>query len=315
MRIVFMGTPDFAVASLEAINKSRHEVVGVVTNIDKKSGRGQKTTFSPVKKYALENNLHILQPEKFKNEEFLNDLKALNADLFVVVAFRMLPEVVWSMPPKGTINLHGSILPNYRGAAPLNWAIINGDKETGVSTFFIEKEIDTGKVIDIAKVPIGENTTAGELHDTLMEVGAETLLKTLDKIEKDNVEGIPQSELLTGTERPAPKIFKDTCQIDWSKSAQEIHNLIRGLSPYPASWTNFTFNGKNHTVKIFETRIVDEDIPQGKIKTDNKKYLYVGTGDSQSISILSLQLPGKKRVDVASFLNGFKLNEEEDFFE
>ena len=315
MRIVFMGTPDFAVASLDAINKSRHEVVGVVTNIDKKSGRGQKTTFSPVKKYALEHNLHILQPEKFKNEEFLNELKALNADLFVVVAFRMLPEVVWSMPPKGTINLHGSILPDYRGAAPLNWAINNGDKETGVSTFFIEKEIDTGKVIDIAKVPIGENTTAGELHDTLMVIGAETLLKTLDKIEKDNVEGIPQSELVTGEERPAPKIFKDTCQIDWSKTAQEIHNLIRGLSPYPASWTNFTFNEKKHVVKIFETRIVDENIPQGRIKTDNKKYLYAGTGNNRSISILSLQLPGKKRVDIASFLNGFKLNEESDFFE
>lgn len=313
MKIVFMGTPDFAVASLDAINKSEHEVVGVVTNIDKKSGRGQKVSVSAVKKYATENSLHLLQPEKFKNEAFLSELKSLNADLFVVVAFRMLPEVVWAMPPKGTINLHGSILPNYRGAAPLNWAIINGDKETGVSTFFIEKEIDTGEVIAISKVKIGANTTAGELHDELMIIGAKTIVETLDKIEAGNGNGIPQTDLIKGTEKPAPKIFKDTCEIDWNKSAQEIHNLVRGLSPYPVAWTNFTFKGKKVVAKIFETRIAEEKIEIGKIKTDNKRTLTVGCKDG-SLSILSLQLPGKKRVDINSFLNGVNLVEENDFF-
>jgi len=313
MKIVFMGTPDFAVASLDAINKSNHEVVGVVTNIDKKSGRGQKITVSAVKKYATENNLFLLQPEKFKNEDFLNDLQSLKADLFVVVAFRMLPEVVWAMPPKGTINLHGSILPNYRGAAPLNWAIINGDKETGVSTFFIEKEIDTGEVIDISKVKIKENTTAGELHDELMVVGAKTIVETLNKIENGTGNGIPQNQLINGSEKPAPKIFKDTCQIDWNKSAQEIHNLVRGLSPYPVAWTIFTFKGKKVVAKIFETRITEDDIEVGKIKTDNKRTLVVGCKKS-SISILSLQLPGKKRIDIQSFLNGVNIDTEADFF-
>ena len=314
MKIVFMGTPDFAVASLDAINKSEHEVVGVVTNIDKKSGRGQKITVSAVKKYAVENELHLLQPEKFKNEDFLTELQSLNADLFVVVAFRMLPEVVWAMPPKGTINLHGSILPNYRGAAPLNWAIINGDKETGVSTFFIEKEIDTGEVIDISKVKIEENTTAGELHDELMLVGAKTLVNTLNKIENGSGNGIPQNQLITGTEKPAPKIFKDTCEINWSNSAQEIHNLVRGLSPYPVAWSKFNYNGKQIVVKIFETRIVEENLENGKIATDNKRSLIVGCQGNKSISIRSLQLPGKKRVDVNSFLNGTNLAIETDYF-
>ena len=325
MKVVFMGTPDFAVASLDAINKSKHEVVGVVTNIDKKSGRGQKVSVSAVKTYAVENELTLLQPEKFKNEAFLSELEALNADIFVVVAFRMLPEVVWAMPPKGTINLHGSILPNYRGAAPLNWAIINGDKETGVSTFFIEKEIDTGEVIDITKLPIGENTTAGELHDELMTIGATTLVGTLDKIESGEGNGIPQNELITGDEKSAPKIFKDTCQIDWNKSAQEVHNLVRGLSPYPVAWSNFTFKGKKVVAKIFETKIAEtvklvdgvevavEQLEVGKIKTDNKKYLTVGCAEG-NVSVLFIQLPGKKRIDIKSFLNGFKLDEQADFF-
>jgi methionyl-tRNA formyltransferase len=325
MKIVFMGTPDFAVASLDAINKSSHEVVGVVTNIDKKSGRGQKVSVSAVKTYALENNLSLLQPEKFKNEEFLSALKALNADLFVVVAFRMLPEVVWAMPPKGTINLHGSILPNYRGAAPLNWAIINGDKETGVSTFFIEREIDTGEVIDIAKLPIGENTTAGELHDELMLVGAKTLVGTLDKIEAGEGNGIPQNKLIKGDEKPAPKIFKETCQIDWNKSAQEIHNLVRGLSPYPVAWSHFTMKEKQVVAKVLESRITEkvklidgvevevEQLGVGKIKTDNKTFLWVGCKEG-NISILSIQLPGKKRMDIKSFLNGVTLDEQTDYF-
>ena len=325
MRVVFMGTPDFAVASLDAINKSKHEVVGVVTNIDKKSGRGQKVSVSAVKTYAVENELTLLQPEKFKNEDFLTELKALNADIFVVVAFRMLPEVVWAMPPKGTINLHGSILPNYRGAAPLNWAIINGDKETGVSTFFIEREIDTGEVIDIAKLPIGENTTAGELHDELMLVGATTLVGTLNKIESGEGNGIPQNELIKGDENPAPKIFKETCQIDWNKSAQEIHNLVRGLSPYPVAWSNFTRNEKQVVAKVLETRIskktevIDEievavkQLAVGEIKTDNKTFLTVGCKEG-SVTILSIQLPGKKRMDIKSFLNGVTLDEKVDFF-
>lgn len=313
MKVVFMGTPDFAVASLDAIHKSGHEVVGVVTNIDKKSGRGQKVSVSAVKTYAVENDLKLLQPEKFKNDEFLTELSALEADIFVVVAFRMLPEVVWAMPPKGTINLHGSILPNYRGAAPLNWAIINGDKETGVSTFFIEKEIDTGEVIDIAKLPIGENMTAGELHDEMMLLGAKTLIGTLDKIESGSANGIPQNQLLKGYERPAPKIFKETCQIDWNESAQTVHNKVRGLSPYPVAWSNFTMKGKTVVAKIYETRIAEENLEVGQIKTDNKTFLTVGCKE-RSVSILSLQLPGKKRVDINSFLNGFKLEEGVDCF-
>lgn len=313
MKVVFMGTPDFAVASLDAIHKSGHEVVGVVTNIDKKSGRGQKVSVSAVKTYAVENDLKLLQPEKFKNEEFLAELSSLEADIFVVVAFRMLPEVVWAMPPKGTINLHGSILPNYRGAAPLNWAIINGDKETGVSTFFIEKEIDTGEVIDIAKLPIGENMTVGELHDQMMLLGAKTLIGTLDKIESGSVNGIPQNQLLKGNERPAPKIFKETCQIDWNESAQTVHNKVRGLSPYPVAWSNFTMKGKTVVAKIYETRIAEENLEVGQIKTDNKTFLTVGC-KAGSVSILSLQLPGKKRVHIKSFLNGFKLEESVDCF-
>lgn len=325
MKIVFMGTPDFAVASLAAIHNSNHEIVGVVTNSDKKSGRGQKVSVSAVKTYAVENGLTLLQPEKFQDDAFLAELKALNADLFVVVAFRMLPEVVWAMPPKGTINLHGSILPNYRGAAPLNWAIINGDKETGASTFFIEKEIDTGEVIDVVKVAIGENTNVGELHDELMIVGAATLVDTLDKIASGEGKGIPQNELLTGNEKPAPKIFKETCQIDWNKSAQEVHNLVRGLSPYPVAWSNFNFNEKEEIAKILETRIAAktelingvevtvEQLAVGKIKTDNKRYLTVGCKDG-NVSVLSIQLPGKKRMDIKSFLNGVTLDETTDFF-
>ncbi|MCT4580546.1 MAG: methionyl-tRNA formyltransferase [Flavobacteriales bacterium] len=313
MKVVFMGTPDFAVASLDAIHKSGHEVVGVVTNIDKKSGRGQKVSVSAVKTYAVENDLKLLQPEKFKNEDFLTELAALEADIFVVVAFRMLPEVVWAMPPKGTINLHGSILPNYRGAAPLNWAIINGDQETGVSTFFIEKEIDTGEVIDIAKLPIGENMTAGELHDQMMLLGAKTLIGTLDKIESGAANGIPQNQLIKGNEKPAPKIFKETCQIDWNESAQKIHNKVRGLSPYPVAWSNFTMKGKTVVAKIYETRIAEDKLESGEIITDNKTFLTVGCKEG-SVSILSLQLPGKKRVDIKSFLNGFKLEEGSDCF-
>ena len=231
-----MGTPEFAVASLDAINKV-HEVVGVVTVADKPAGRGKKIRFSAVKEYALKNNLPLLQPEKLKDEEFVGSLKSLGADLFVVVAFRMLPEVIWNMPPKGTINLHGSLLPDYRGAAPLNWAIINGDSKTGATTFFIEKEIDTGNIIDKVEIEITENMNVGDLHDSLMLKGADLLVHTINNIEQGKAVGTPQAELMTDHIKEAPKIFKDTCRIDWNKSNSEVHNHIRGLSPYPAAWS------------------------------------------------------------------------------
>ena len=236
MKVVFMGTPEFAVASLDAINKV-HEVVGVLTAADKPAGRGKKIRFSAVKEYALKNDLQLLQPEKLKDEEFVSSLKSLGADLFVVVAFRMLPEVIWNMPPKGTINLHGSLLPDYRGAAPLNWAIINGDSKTGATTFFIEKEIDTGNIIDKVEIEITKNMNVGDLHDRLMLKGANLLVQTINKISQGKLTGTPQAELMTDQIKEAPKIFKDTCRIDWNKSNSEVHNHIRGLSPYPAAWS------------------------------------------------------------------------------
>lgn len=308
-----MGTPEFAVASLDAINKSKHNVVGVVTNVDKKSGRGQKVSFSDVKKYALENNLNLLQPKNLKDELFISELKNLKADVFVVVAFRMLPEIVWSIPPKGTINLHGSILPNYRGAAPLNWAIINGDKETGVTTFFIEKEIDTGKIIDIEKLPITENMNVGELHDKMMVLGAKTIVKTLNSIESGTAKSISQESLMNGREKLAPKIFKDTCKIDWTKKHNDIHNLVRGLSPYPVAWSILKLNNLELNVKIFATKTNEEKLEIGKLKTDNKTFLIVGCG-VKSLEILEIQLPGKRKVDIKSFLNGCNIDIETDFF-
>jgi len=307
MKIVFMGTPDFAVASLDAINKSNHEVVGVVTNIDKKSGRGQKITVSAVKKYATENNLFLLQPEKFKNEDFLNDLQSLKADLFVVVAFRMLPEVVWAMPPKGTINLHGSILPNYRGAAPLNWAIINGDKETGVSTFFIEKEIDTGNIIDKEAICIKETDNAGTIHDKLMAVGAKLLSKTVKDILNGTVNSVPQTDLDLSEIKHAPKIFKTDCKIDWSEDTISIFNKIRGLSPYPTAWTtlvNIEDNTKEKTIKLFEVDyLVDTKKHSHQIKIENKKVLF-GTSNGW-IVLKNIQLEGKKKMTIEALMNGF----------
>jgi len=308
MKVVFMGTPEFAVASLDAINKV-YEVVGVVTVADKKAGRGKKIRYSAVKEYALENDLTLLQPEKLKNEEFVNVLKELNADLFVVVAFRMLPEVIWSMPAKGTINLHGSLLPDYRGAAPLNWAIMNGDNKTGATTFFIQREIDTGNIIDAVEIEITENMNVGELHDSLMLKGADLLVQTINNIGQGKVTGTPQAELITDKIKEAPKIFKDTCRIDWNKSNSEVHNHIRGLSPYPAAWTSLLDSkGKEVGLKLFKTIKTENNLPIGAIKTDGKGLLEIGCS-SGSLHVIELQLAGKKRMDIKSFLNGVKLDD------
>jgi methionyl-tRNA formyltransferase len=308
MNIVFMGTPSFAVESLDIINKSHHNVVGVITATDKPAGRGQKLSYSDVKQYALDNNLNLLQPSNLKDEEFIAELKDLNADLFVVVAFRMLPEVVWKMPKKGTINLHASILPHYRGAAPINWAIINGETESGASTFFIEEKIDTGNIIEQFKTPISTNMNAGELHDILMEKGAQLLLNTINKIEEGSVKAIPQSSLNIEEPKKAFKIFKETCLIDWSRSAQEIHNLIRGLSPYPAAYTTLSINGKDYNTKVFKSERTETfELNKGQINTDYKTFLTVGTGNGD-LSLLEIQLAGKNKMDIKSFLNGNKNN-------
>ncbi len=308
MKVIFMGTPEFAVASLDAINKV-HEVIGVVTVADKPAGRGKKIRYSAVKEYALENDLPLLQPEKLKDKEFVNSLQKLNADLFVVVAFRMLPEIIWSMPVKGTINLHGSLLPNYRGAAPLNWAIMNGDSKTGATTFFIKKEIDTGNIIDTVEVEITENMDAGDLHDRLMLEGADLLIDTINNIGQGKVTGTPQAELITDKIKEAPKIFKDTCRIDWNNSNSEVHNHIRGLSPYPAAWSTLIDSDcKELGLKLFKTIKTESNLTPGIIKTDGKELLQIGCG-SGSLQILELQLAGKKRMDIKSFLNGIKLDD------
>jgi methionyl-tRNA formyltransferase len=315
VRIVFMGTPQFAVEGLRNLHEqSNHEIVGVITATDKPAGRGQKIQFSAVKEYALKHNLKILQPEKLKAKSFLSELKNLHADLFVVVAFRMLPEVVWSMPEKGTINLHASLLPNYRGAAPINWAIINGEKETGVTTFFIEQKMDMGNIIDNRKVAIPPDMNAGELHDKLMRVGAELLLETVSAIEKGTCKSIPQSTLVNGELKEAFKIFKETCKIDWRASASTIHNLVRGLSPYPAAWAELSIDNVRTTVKIYTTSLIElkHKAMIGSVQTDYKNYLHVACGEGL-IAIESLQLAGKSKVTCKEFLNGVK-NKELHFY-
>ena len=314
MKIVFMGTPEFAVASLEKLVQNNYTVVGVVTVPDKPAGRGQQVQQSAVKKYVLEKGLTILQPEKLKDEHFLNQLRELKADLQIVVAFRMLPEVVWKMPALGTINLHGSLLPQYRGAAPINWAVINGEKETGVSTFFLQQEIDTGKIIFQEKTPIGENESAGELHDKLMNIGAELILKTVKAIEKNDFPQIDQLKLIGENEiiKSAPKIFKADCRIDWTKSIDEIHDLIRGLSPYPGSFTDFvSAEGKMVSVKLFiaKKELIRHDFPAGRIISDSKNELKIAVKNG-FVSVSELQVAGKKRMTVNEFLRGFQLNGE-----
>jgi methionyl-tRNA formyltransferase len=308
-----MGTPEFAVESLDLLVKNNYTIAGVITVPDKPAGRGQQVQESAVKKYALEKGLPLLQPEKLKDPTFLEQLKALNADLQIVVAFRMLPEVVWKMPRLGTFNLHGSLLPQYRGAAPINWAVINGEKETGVSTFFLQHEIDTGKIIFREKTPIAENETAGEIHDRLMHIGAELVLRTVQAIEKNDYPQIDQAELIAQGEREkhAPKIFKEDCKIDWSKDAAAIHNFIRGLSPYPAAWTTFISpEGKEYSVKIFGTEKESSihDQPAGLINTDTKSLIRIAAPGG-CIIIKELQLAGKKKMAAAEFLRGFPLSE------
>jgi len=308
MKIVFLGTPDFAVASLDILVKNGCDVVGVITVPDKPAGRGMKLQQSAVKKYAVKAGLKVLQPVKLKDDNFIAELKSLEADIQVIVAFRMLPEVVWNMPSKGTFNLHGSLLPDYRGAAPINWAVINGEKETGVSTFFLDDKIDTGEIIDNAKTAIGENETAGELHDRLMNIGAELVLKTIKSIEAETVTTQNQDAILNGrAPKLAYKIFKDTCKIDWYKDAPEIHNHIRGLSPYPAAHASLRFpDGKLLGLKIFGSEITEDKLAPGEIKTDGKKSLIIGCAEG-SVKITSLQLAGKKRMDTVSFLSGTNL--------
>lgn len=298
-----MGTPEFAVPMLETLHHSQHEIVGVITAPDKPAGRGMQLQESDVKKYAVANNLHILQPEKLKNEHFIKDLKALNADLFVVVAFRMLPEIVWNMPRLGTINLHASLLPQYRGAAPINWAIINGENETGVTTFLLQQEIDTGKIIYSDKVAIRDDETVGELYHELMDIGKHTLLRTVDAIASGDYPQIAQDHILDI--KHAPKIFKETCSIDWNKDTASVYNLIRGLSPYPAAWTNLY----SKTMKIYkaEKAIIDHDMAIGVPDTDGKTYLRFYCADGY-IEVTELQIEGKKRMGVGEFLRGYGHN-------
>ncbi len=311
LRIVFMGTPGFAVESLKALVENKYNVVGVITAPDRPAGRGYKLQPSAVKEYALSQGLNILQPVKLRDEEFLEELRALKADIQVVVAFRMLPEVVWDMPPKGTFNLHGSLLPQYRGAAPINWAIINGETTTGVTTFFLKHEIDTGEIIFQEKIDIAPNDNVENIHDKLMLIGAELVLKTIDAVIDDNISPKPQSEFYDNVDdlKPAPKIFKETCEIDWNKTSVEVHNFIRGLSPYPAAWTELEVKGDKHVFKIFETKPITEthDLPAGAIATDNKATLRIATQDG-FIEVIDIQMSGKRRMKTNQFLNGFSFN-------
>lgn len=313
LRIVYMGTPEFAVEPLRCLVEGGYNVVGVLTMPDKPAGRGHKVQFSPVKEYALEHNLPLLQPEKLKDEAFVEELRAWKADLQIVVAFRMLPEVVWNMPRLGTFNLHASLLPQYRGAAPINWAVINGDKETGITTFFLKHEIDTGEVIQQVRVPIADTDNVGIVHDKLMMLGARLVIETVDAILDETVKPIPQEQMaVVGELRPAPKIFKDTCRIDWSQPVKRIYDFIRGLSPYPAAWTELVQpNGTVVVLKIFETEKIVEShsLPSGTIRTDGKTYIRIAAPDG-FIDIRSLQLPGKKRLKTDELLRGFRLADE-----
>lgn len=317
LRIVFMGTPDFAVESLRVLVENGYNVVGVITMPDKPGGRGHKIQYSAVKKYALEHDLPLLQPEKLKDEVFLNDLKAWNADLQIVVAFRMLPEVVWDMPRLGTFNLHGSLLPQYRGAAPINWAIINGEKETGVTTFFLTHEIDTGKIILSQKLEIGEKDNAGKIHDELMHIGAQLVRRTVDLILEDKADAVAQEQLFVNESelKAAPKIFKETCRIDWNKPVDEIYNLIRGLSPYPAAWTELREEGKEvQTVKIYVSEKVKSagQSLAGNLRTDNKSYLHIACSDGY-INVTEIQFPGKRAMKTEELLRGYKFGENAHF--
>ena len=314
LRIVYMGTPEFAVESLKRLVEGGYNVVAVVTMPDKPMGRhGSVLQPSPVKEYAVSQGLKVLQPVKLKDEEFVEELRALNADLQIVVAFRMLPEVVWNMPRLGTFNCHASLLPQYRGAAPINWAIINGDKETGVTTFFLKHEIDTGEIIDQVRIPIADTDNVEQVYDRLMNLGGEQVVKTVDEILAGNVKTTPQEELAAEEDlRPAPKIFKETCRIDWTSGVKKVYDFVRGLSPYPAAWTELVQgDAKPVMLKVFETEKIfcePKEAP-GTIVTDGKTYFRVASTDGY-VNILSLQLAGKKRMLVGDFLRGFHHSEE-----
>lgn len=302
MRIVFLGTPGFAVGCLKALVESGKDIVGVVTSPDRPAGRGYKLKASEVKTYALSQKLPVLQPEKLKDENFLSELSSWNADLFIVVAFRMLPEEVWGMPKHGTFNLHASLLPQYRGAAPINWALVNGEEKTGVTTFFIDHKIDTGEIIRQKEVVVTENMNAGELHDLLMDVGSELILETVNVIQKGEANPIVQNTQGIVLKK-APKIFKENSEINWKKSAREIHNLVRGMSPYPAAHCKvITPEGKEMGLKLLETRVSKEKLTCRELKVHDQK-VFIGCGNG-SVEVLQLQLEGKKRMDTETFLRG-----------
>ncbi|MEO6168790.1 MAG: methionyl-tRNA formyltransferase [Chitinophagales bacterium] len=304
LRIVFMGTPEFAVPSLQILLHHKYNVVGVITAPDKPSGRGMQLQQSGIKKFAVESDLQVLQPVKLKDELFLKELKSLHPDLQIIVAFRMLPEVVWQLPSIGTFNLHGSLLPQYRGAAPINWAIINGETKTGVTTFFLQHEIDTGKILFQEKIPIGENETAGELHDHMKIVGAELVLKTVQAIDQGSYPQLDQQD--NGYLKKAPKIFTEHCTIIWENTVSIIFNQIRGLSPYPAAFTHL--NGK--VLKILRAKKIftDHSLSPGEISTDGKTYLHFAAADG-FIAVEELKLEGKKQMYVGEFLRGFRINQ------
>lgn len=312
MRIVFMGTPDFAVASLKILVENNYNVVGVVTMPDKPAGRGHQVQFSAVKQYALEQNLPLLQPEKLKDEAFLEQLRALKADVQVVVAFRMLPEVVWNMPPFGTFNLHASLLPQYRGAAPINWAIINGEKQTGATTFFLTHEIDTGKIILQQKLDIAPTDNAGIVHDKLMVMGAEMVRQTIDMLAAGKTDAVDQSQFITEelVLKAAPKIFKETCRINFEQTTEEIYNFVRGLSPYPAAWAEVVLPGQTEPValKVFETMVekITHELESGTVMTDYKKYIKVAVCDG-FVHLKLIQAPGKKRMTADELLRGIRI--------
>ena len=312
LRIVYMGTPEFAVESLRCLVEGGYNVVGVVTMPDKPMGRhGSVLQASPVKQYAESKGLKVLQPVRLKDEGFVEELRSLRADLQIVVAFRMLPEVVWSMPPLGTFNLHASLLPQYRGAAPINWAVINGDTETGITTFFLQHEIDTGQIIQQVRVPIADTDNVGIVHDKLMMLGGQLVVETVDNILSGTVKAIPQEQFMKENEelRPAPKIFKDTCRMDWSKPLKQVYDFVRGLSPYPAAWTELVQpDGHRLVLKIYEAVKVPaiHALPHGSVHTDGKTFFHVAV-EGGYLSLLTLQLAGKKRMGVADFLRGYRL--------
>jgi methionyl-tRNA formyltransferase len=311
MRIIFMGTPEFAVASLEILVENKYNVVAVVTAPDKPAGRGQQIQQSAVKEFAVKHNLKVLQPTNLKDPGFLDELKALKPDLQFVVAFRMLPESVWGLPPLGTYNIHGSLLPNYRGAAPINWAVINGEKESGVTSFKLKHEIDTGSILLQEKVAIGDEMNAGQLYEILMHKGAELLLRSVKEIEKGSVHLIEQSKLLKPGEeaKHAPKLFKDNCRINWNADGKKIHDLIRGLSPYPCAWTELNMNNGNKIAfKIISSRFEagPHDKVPGTVSTDKKNYLKVACNNGY-VLITELQMAGKKKMLTPDFLRGFSM--------